>query len=78
LFVGNLSYATTEADLRTHFGAVAPPSQVVLPGAAAIVMSRRGRSTTALAGGVALAIVASAWPATVAARVEIVRAVQYE
>ena len=31
LFVGNLSYATTEADLRTHFGAVAPPSQVVLP-----------------------------------------------
>jgi len=31
LFVGNLSYATTEADLRTYFGAVAPPSQVVLP-----------------------------------------------
>jgi RNA recognition motif-containing protein len=31
LFVGNLSYATTEADLRAHFGAVAPPSQVVLP-----------------------------------------------
>jgi len=31
LFVGNLSYSTTEADLRTHFGAVAPPSQVVLP-----------------------------------------------
>ena len=31
LFVGNLSYATTEADLREHFGAVAPPSQVVLP-----------------------------------------------
>jgi RNA recognition motif-containing protein len=31
LFVGNLSYATTEADLRGHFGAVAPPSQVVLP-----------------------------------------------
>jgi len=29
--VGNLSYATTEADLRTYFGAVAPPSQVVLP-----------------------------------------------
>jgi RNA recognition motif-containing protein len=26
-----LSYATTEADLRAHFGAVAPPSQVVLP-----------------------------------------------
>ena len=24
LFVGNLSYATTEADLRTYFGAVAP------------------------------------------------------
>ena len=31
LFVGNLSYATTEADLRTYFGSVAPPSQVVLP-----------------------------------------------
>jgi cold-inducible RNA-binding protein len=31
LFVGNLSYATTEADLRAYFSAVAPPSQVVLP-----------------------------------------------
>jgi cold-inducible RNA-binding protein len=31
LFVGNLSYATTEADLRAYFGDVAPPSQVVLP-----------------------------------------------
>jgi cold-inducible RNA-binding protein len=31
LFVGNLSYATTEVELRTYFGAVAPPSQVVLP-----------------------------------------------
>jgi RNA recognition motif-containing protein len=31
LFVGNLSYNTTEAELRTYFGAVAPPSQVVLP-----------------------------------------------
>ena len=31
LFVGNLSYSTTEADLRTYFVAVAPPSQVVLP-----------------------------------------------
>ena len=31
LFVGNLSYTTTESDLRTYFGAVAPPSQVVLP-----------------------------------------------
>src|SRR5207249_4720034 len=28
---GNLSYATTEADLRAYFGAIAPPSQVVLP-----------------------------------------------
>ena len=37
-----------------------------------------GSIVLALAGGVALAIVASAWPATVAARVEIVRAVQYE
>jgi RNA recognition motif-containing protein len=31
LFVGNLSYSTTEADLRTYFGAVAPPSQIVMP-----------------------------------------------
>jgi RNA recognition motif-containing protein len=31
LFVGNLSYATTEADLRAYFSTVAPPSQVVLP-----------------------------------------------
>jgi len=31
LFVGNLSYSTTEADLRTYFGGVAPPSQIVLP-----------------------------------------------
>jgi len=31
LFVGNLAYSTTEADLRTYFGTVAPPSQVVLP-----------------------------------------------
>ena len=31
LFIGNLSYTTTEADLRGYFGTVAPPSQVVLP-----------------------------------------------
>lgn len=31
LFVGNLSYSTTEADLRTYFGTVSPPSHVVLP-----------------------------------------------
>ena len=31
LFVGNLAYSTTEADLRTYFGTIAPPSQVVLP-----------------------------------------------
>ena len=31
LFVGNLSYATTEADLRSYFATVAAPSQVVLP-----------------------------------------------
>lgn len=31
LFVGNLSYGTTEADLRTYFGTVAPPTQIVLP-----------------------------------------------
>jgi cold-inducible RNA-binding protein len=31
LFVGNLAYSTTEADLRSYFGEIAPPSQVVLP-----------------------------------------------
>jgi RNA recognition motif-containing protein len=31
LFVGNLAYSTTEADLRAYFGTIAPPSQVVLP-----------------------------------------------
>jgi cold-inducible RNA-binding protein len=31
LFVGNLSYSTTEADLRSYFSTVAPPSHVVLP-----------------------------------------------
>jgi cold-inducible RNA-binding protein len=31
LFVGNLSYSTTEMELRTYFGTLAPPSQVVLP-----------------------------------------------
>ncbi|MGE0705417.1 MAG: RNA recognition motif domain-containing protein [Vicinamibacterales bacterium] len=31
LFVGNLSYSTTEADLRAYFGTVAPPTQIVLP-----------------------------------------------
>jgi RNA recognition motif-containing protein len=31
LFVGNLSYTTTEADLRGYFSTVAPPSHVVLP-----------------------------------------------
>jgi cold-inducible RNA-binding protein len=31
LFVGNLSYNTTEAELRSYFGGIAPPSQVVLP-----------------------------------------------
>jgi putative ABC transport system permease protein len=37
-----------------------------------------GSIALALVGGVALAIVASAWPAIHAARIEIVRAVQYE
>ena len=31
LFVGNMPYGATEADLRAHFSAVAPPSQIVLP-----------------------------------------------
>src|SRR4029450_382932 len=31
LFVGNMPYGATEADLRTHFSQVGQPSQVVLP-----------------------------------------------
>jgi len=31
LFIGNLPYDTTDAELRAHFGAVSPPSEVVLP-----------------------------------------------
>ena len=31
LFIGNLPYTATEADLREHFSAVAPPSHIVLP-----------------------------------------------
>jgi RNA recognition motif-containing protein len=31
LFVGNMPYGATEADLRSHFSQVGPPSQVVLP-----------------------------------------------
>lgn len=31
LFIGNLPYDTTDAELRAHFGVVAPPSEVVLP-----------------------------------------------
>ena len=31
LFVGNMPYGATEADLRSHFGAVGAPSQVVIP-----------------------------------------------
>lgn len=31
LFIGNLPYDTTDAELRAHLGAVAPPSEVVLP-----------------------------------------------
>jgi putative ABC transport system permease protein len=37
-----------------------------------------GSIALALVGGVALAVVASAWPANLASRIEIVRAVQYE
>jgi RNA recognition motif-containing protein len=31
LFVGNMPYGATEADLRAHFTAVGPPSQIVIP-----------------------------------------------
>jgi RNA recognition motif-containing protein len=31
LFIGNLSYDATEAELREHFAAIGQPSQVVLP-----------------------------------------------
>jgi RNA recognition motif-containing protein len=31
LFIGNLSYEATDAELREHFAAVGQPSQVVLP-----------------------------------------------
>ena len=31
LFIGNLPYDTTDAELRAHLGVVAPPTEVVLP-----------------------------------------------
>src|SRR6185295_18277708 len=31
LFVGNMPYGATEADLRTHFSGVGEPSQIVIP-----------------------------------------------
>jgi cold-inducible RNA-binding protein len=31
LFVGNMPYGATEADLRAHFSVVGPPSQIVIP-----------------------------------------------
>jgi RNA recognition motif-containing protein len=31
LFVGNLPYSATEADLRTYFSAVAPPTHIAVP-----------------------------------------------
>src|SRR6478736_6976276 len=31
LFIGNLPYSATEADLRAHFAAVAEPSHIVMP-----------------------------------------------
>jgi RNA recognition motif-containing protein len=31
LFIGNLPYNATEEDIRTHFAAVAPPTQIVRP-----------------------------------------------
>ena len=31
LFVGNMPYGATEADLRAHFSTVGAPSQIVIP-----------------------------------------------
>ncbi|HKV99803.1 MAG TPA: RNA-binding protein, partial [Vicinamibacterales bacterium] len=31
LFVGNMPYGATEADLRAHFSGVGAPSQIVIP-----------------------------------------------
>ena len=31
LFIGNLPYGASEADLRAHFAAIAEPSHVVMP-----------------------------------------------
>ena len=31
LFVGNLPYSATEADIRQHFGTIGDPIQVVIP-----------------------------------------------
>jgi len=31
LFIGNLPYDTTDAELRAHLGVITPPSEVVLP-----------------------------------------------
>jgi RNA recognition motif-containing protein len=31
LFIGNLPYDTTDAELRAHLGVISPPSEVVLP-----------------------------------------------
>ena len=31
LFVGNMPYGATEADLRAHFSGVGEPSQIVIP-----------------------------------------------
>ena len=31
LFIGNLPYGATEADLKAHFAAIAEPSHVVMP-----------------------------------------------
>lgn len=31
LFVGNLPYSATEADIRQHFGSIGDPSQIVIP-----------------------------------------------
>ena len=50
LFVGNLPYSATEADIRQHFGAVGDPLQVVIPTDRGPGRPRLHLSTTTIRG----------------------------